>query len=213
MVLIGDQHQGGGTAVLQPLHKRPHILTGLDIQLTLYHTVDPVVNEHIFHMTAQIHDLQQLFFRTFRAVPHLEHPAERLICPVEHIALIGRDDLQIRPCPQQRHILHNDLPADTQFFCQRRSGHGPVCHHKQLNDPLSALRSVHLHELHSFSYSTRIRRCFILSSQISSSSSCHMVRTASEGIFQPALGDTLMEPTAGPSGRQLRLNCWVKKRR
>ena len=58
-----------------------------------------------------------------------------------------------------------------------------------------------------------IEECDHAKPPISSSSSCHMVRTASEGIFQPHRGDTLIEPTAGPSGKQLRLNCWVKNRR
>ena len=36
---------------------------------------------------------------------------------------------------------------------------------------------------------------------------------ASEGIRRSPRGDSVTEPTLGPSGRQLRLNCWLKKRR
>ena len=36
---------------------------------------------------------------------------------------------------------------------------------------------------------------------------------ASEGIRQSPRGESVTEPTFGPSGRQLRLNCWMKKRR
>ena len=35
---------------------------------------------------------------------------------------------------------------------------------------------------------------------------------ASEGIIKPPLGERPTVPTAGPSGRQERLNCWVRKR-
>ena len=47
----------------------------------------------------------------------------------------------------------------------------------------------------------------------SSSSSCHSAATASDGIRQSPRGDRATEPTLGPSARQLRLNCWEKKRR
>ena len=43
---------------------------------------------------------------------------------------------------------------------------------------------------------------YILRSQIS--------KSPSEGIFQSPLGERLIEPTFGPSGRQERLNCCVK---
>lgn len=33
---------------------------------------------------------------------------------------------------------------------------------------------------------------------------------ASDGISQAPLGERLTEPIAGPSGRQERLNCWLK---
>ena len=46
-----------------------------------------------------------------------------------------------------------------------------------------------------------------------SSSSCHNAATASDGIRQSPRGDRATEPTLGPSARQLRLNCWEKKRR
>ena len=46
-----------------------------------------------------------------------------------------------------------------------------------------------------------------------SSSAIHSVLQASLGIRQSPRGDSVTEPTFGPSGRQLRLNCWAKKRR
>ena len=46
-----------------------------------------------------------------------------------------------------------------------------------------------------------------------SSSSIHREATASLGIRQSPRGLRATEPTLGPSGRQLRLNCWEKKRR
>ena len=51
---------------------------------------------------------------------------------------------------------------------------------------------------------------FSYSSAISFSQS---VAIASLGIRQSPRGERLMEPTFGPSGRQLRLNCCWKKRR
>ena len=39
------------------------------------------------------------------------------------------------------------------------------------------------------------------------------VMEESEQYVRLALGDSVTEPTFGPSGRQLRLNCWLKKRR
>ena len=47
----------------------------------------------------------------------------------------------------------------------------------------------------------------------SSSSAIHRAATASDGIRQSPRGDRVTEPTLGPSGRQERLNCWVKNRR
>ena len=47
----------------------------------------------------------------------------------------------------------------------------------------------------------------------SSSSCCHSVATASDGIRQSPRGLRVAEPTLGPSGTQERLNCWLKKRR
>ena len=47
----------------------------------------------------------------------------------------------------------------------------------------------------------------------SSSSAIHSAATASDGIRQSPRGDRVTEPTLGPSGRQERLNCWVKNRR
>ena len=35
----------------------------------------------------------------------------------------------------------------------------------------------------------------------------------SKGILRSPLGDTAADPTLGPSGRQLRLNCWLKNLR
>ena len=46
-----------------------------------------------------------------------------------------------------------------------------------------------------------------------SNSSSHSAATASLGIRQSPRGDRVTEPTLGPSGRQERLNCWVKNRR
>ena len=46
-----------------------------------------------------------------------------------------------------------------------------------------------------------------------SSSACQTVAQASEGMRRSPRGLTAAEPTLGPSGRQLRLNCWAKKRR
>ena len=46
-----------------------------------------------------------------------------------------------------------------------------------------------------------------------STSASHRALTASLGMRQSPRGDRLMVPTLGPSGRQERLNCWVKKRR
>ena len=57
-----------------------------------------------------------------------------------------------------------------------------------------------------------IHGCFYMLYKFSSSS-IHNVFTASEGILQSPLGDRVTEPTLGPSGRQERLNCWLKKRR
>ena len=44
------------------------------------------------------------------------------------------------------------------------------------------------------------------------SSSIQIWTTASLGIRRSPRGETAMEPTFGPSGRQLRLNCCEKKR-
>ena len=46
-----------------------------------------------------------------------------------------------------------------------------------------------------------------------SSSAIQRVLQASLGIRQSPRGDSVTEPTLGPSGRQLRLNCWAKNRR
>lgn len=46
-----------------------------------------------------------------------------------------------------------------------------------------------------------------------STSSSHNAALASLGMRQSPRGLTLTDPTLGPSGRQLRLNCWAKKRR
>ena len=40
----------------------------------------------------------------------------------------------------------------------------------------------------------------------------HISLEASDGIRQSPLGDSVTEPTFGPSGRQERLNCWMKNR-
>ena len=46
-----------------------------------------------------------------------------------------------------------------------------------------------------------------------STSSSHRRAEASLGMRQSPRGDSVTEPTFGPSGRQLRLNCWAKNRR
>ena len=46
----------------------------------------------------------------------------------------------------------------------------------------------------------------------SANSSSHSFTEASLGILQSPLGDSVTDPTFGPSGRQLRLNCCEKKR-
>lgn len=46
----------------------------------------------------------------------------------------------------------------------------------------------------------------------SSTSRSHRAADASLGMRQSPRGDKLTVPTLGPSGRQERLNCWVKKR-
>ena len=50
-------------------------------------------------------------------------------------------------------------------------------------------------------------------SVIFSSSAIHKALQASLGMRQSPRGDSVTDPTFGPSGRQLRLNCWAKKRR
>ena len=40
----------------------------------------------------------------------------------------------------------------------------------------------------------------------------YILQSMSEGIRQSPRGDKETVPTLGPSGRQLRLNCWAKKR-
>ncbi len=52
-------------------------------------------------------------------------------------------------------------------------------------------------------------------SQLYSCSHCciHRALTASDGILQSPRGDSVTVPTFGPSGRQERLNCWIKNRR
>ena len=56
---------------------------------------------------------------------------------------------------------------------------------------------------------------FLLSAAYSrvSSSAIQRADEASLGICQSPRGDSETEPTLGPSGRQDRLNCWIKKRR
>ena len=46
-----------------------------------------------------------------------------------------------------------------------------------------------------------------------SSSRSHAAAEASEGMRQSPRGESVTEPTFGPSGMAERLNCWVKKRR
>ena len=46
-----------------------------------------------------------------------------------------------------------------------------------------------------------------------SSSPSQICALASLGIRRSPLGDTATVPTLGPSGRQDRLNCWLKNRR
>ena len=50
--------------------------------------------------------------------------------------------------------------------------------------------------------------CYRLSASLS-----HSADTASDGIRQSPRGESVTVPTFGPSGRQERLNCCVKKRR
>ena len=49
-------------------------------------------------------------------------------------------------------------------------------------------------------------------SSSASASATHSAALASLGMRQSPRGDNVTEPTLGPSGRQLRLNCWEKKR-
>ena len=62
------------------------------------------------------------------------------------------------------------------------------------------------------SYLCRVNR-FGIYMLIRSISSNQRRDTASLGIRQSPRGERLTEPTLGPSGRQLRLNCCWKKRR
>lgn len=55
----------------------------------------------------------------------------------------------------------------------------------------------------------RLRGC----AQSSSSSFIHRAEQASLGMRQSPRGESETLPTLGPSGKQLRLNCWEKKRR
>ena len=48
--------------------------------------------------------------------------------------------------------------------------------------------------------------------QSRSSSACQSAALASEGMRQSPRGERDTVPTFGPSGRQLRLNCWEKNR-
>ena len=55
--------------------------------------------------------------------------------------------------------------------------------------------------------------CGALSYCSCASSACHTAAQASLGMRQSPRGLSVTEPIFGPSGRQLRLNCWAKKRR
>lgn len=55
--------------------------------------------------------------------------------------------------------------------------------------------------------------CFAYAVYSSSSSARKPLASASLGMRQSPRGDSATEPTFTPSGRQLRLNCWLKKRR
>ena len=65
--------------------------------------------------------------------------------------------------------------------------------------------SLHLHPLR-----TKKRPCLRAQPFYTSKSSNQSAADASDGIRQSPLGDSDTEPTLGPSGRQLLLNCCVK---
>lgn len=76
---------------------------------------------------------------------------------------------------------------------------------------------IRLHDGHSFYFIYRclheITHLLAIQPQSSSfSSSIQIWTTASLGIRRSPREETAMEPTFGPSGRQLRLNCCEKKR-
>ena len=71
---------------------------------------------------------------------------------------------------------------------------------------------IRMHDGHSLYL---IYRCFPEPAKLQSSSfssSIQICTTASLGMRRSPRGETAMEPTFGPSGRQLRLNCCEKKR-
>lgn len=59
----------------------------------------------------------------------------------------------------------------------------------------------------------RIFLGFFVVDQSVSTSASHAAADASEGILQSPLGESVTDPTLGPSGEQERLNCCAKKRR
>lgn len=63
-----------------------------------------------------------------------------------------------------------------------------------------------------FSHSSENSLMFVLPYKFSISLS-HIAELASLGILQSPRGLIEILPTLGPSGKQERLNCWLKKRR
>ena len=87
-----------------------------------------------------------------------------------------------------------------------------------------AALTCHRHVIHSRAAASLPKRgaasrggsgsCFLTSNHPRRSSSfCQTAAQASLGMRQSPRGDSVTLPTFGPSGRQLRLNCWTKKRR
>ena len=86
------------------------------MQCRSHFAVSPVVDHHVQHRAAEIHDRVQLIFHFIIGMMYLKSTHMlSLVCALEIIPF-GRGADGISLCPQKRDILHDNLPAHTCFF-------------------------------------------------------------------------------------------------
>ena len=100
-----------------------------------------MVHHHVLHGAAPVNDKVEFVFYLILGVVHLED-APRHVVPTQHVATVRGLQLDAA-APEERHVLHDDLPAHAKLARQLATRNGLPGIAEERHDLCPAIFSAH----------------------------------------------------------------------